>query len=757
MSQSSSITFNVHTTRAQLGAAEISFETGKMARQAGGAVVVRMGDTVVLAVATAAKDAKPNPFGGDDFVPLTCDYVEKAYAAGKIPGSYFRREARQNEFEILASRLMDRPIRPQMIKGWVYETQVGATVLSHDKRHESQVLAMNGASAALHISEIPFDGPTAAVRVARIDGQLVANPTLDQLPDADINFLVAVGPDGICMVEGGADFVDEPALIDALLFAQEACQPVMRAIEELRQKCGKPKREVKKVEIDEALRARVRELSKGPLNKAFAVREKLPRYAALDEAKAEILAQFSAEELAASGSQIKGFIGEMKRDIVRYRILDEKARIDGRGLRNVRPIVCEAGVLPRTHGSSLFTRGETQALATVTLGTSQDTQKIETVTGDVVKEFLLHYNFPSFSVGEVKPNRGPGRREIGHGALAQRGLEQILPDGGAFPYTIRIVSEILESNGSSSMATVCSGSMALMDAGVPVRSPVAGIAMGLIQEGDRYAVLSDILGDEDHLGDMDFKVIGNFAGVSALQMDIKVKGLTRNILEEALDQAKEGRLHILGEMAKCIEEPRLDLSLHAPRIFTVVINPEKIRDLIGPGGKHIRSIVDQTGAIIDVTDDGKVNIAASNGEIAQRAVEMVRSFTEEAETGKTYLGIVARVTDFGAFVTIMPGTDGLLHISEMDEGRVNAVEDICREGDEVLVKVVNVDRQGKIRLSRREALLDQRRAAGEDVPESAPRPRFEGGDRPHGGDRGGDRRGGGGGRDRGRSRDGGRR
>jgi polyribonucleotide nucleotidyltransferase len=743
--------FNVVTKTVSIGDKTMSFETGKIAKQAGGSILCSVGETVVLVTATAAKSARE----GIDFFPLTCDYVEKAYAAGKVPGNYFRREGRQNEFEVLNSRLLDRPLRPMFPDGFRCETQIIATVLSHDQVNESAICAMNGASAALHISDIPFEGPTAAVRVARIDGELVANPDLAALETADINLLVAVSPDGISMVEGGAEFATEAEIIDALYFAHDACQPIMETIEELRKAAGKPKREVVEPEIDEALRAKVQEIAQGPISDAVTIKTKLERYAALDAAKAGIVAELVAAdpELESRKGEIKGFIDGVKKKIVRGTIINEKTRIDGRGLTDIRPIVTEVGLIPRTHGSALFTRGETQAIAILTLGTSRDGQRIETLTGEVEKEFMLHYNFPPFSVGETKFLRGPGRREIGHGALAHRGVSPVLP-GDHFPYTIRIVSEILESNGSSSMATVCASSMALMDAGVPITSPVAGIAMGLIAEDKDIAVLSDILGDEDHLGDMDFKVVGNEDGISALQMDIKITGLTRETMETALSQARDGRLHILKEMGKTIDESNADLSNHAPRIFTVVINPEKIRDLIGPGGKHIRGIQEQTGAVLDVTDDGTVNVAAANGEIAQKAVELVRSYTEEAEVGKTYLGVVSRVADFGAFVTILPGTDGLVHISELEIGRVDTVEDVCQEGDEILVKVINVDRQGKIRLSRKEVLIDQKRAAGEEIPVEEPRGDDDGDrrGRGRGGDRrGGDRRGGGGG-GRGRSR-----
>jgi polyribonucleotide nucleotidyltransferase len=730
--------FNIVTKEVQVGDATIQFETGRMAKQAGGSVLITMGETVLLVVATSAKDARP----GQSFFPLTCDYVEKSYAAGNIPGNYFRREGRQNEFEVLASRLMDRPIRPLFPKGFMCETQVIATVLSHDQKHDSQVLALIGSSAALSLSDIPFHGPTAAVRVIRHNGELVANPTLDLIPEGDLDILVAVSPDGICMVEGGAGFVGEDVILDALMLAQTTCEPIIQTIKELAEAAGKPKREVEPPTVDEGLKARVNELAAEELGVALTVPEKLPRYAALDVAKANLKAQFSAEELEEKGGEISEHFSGLKASIVRGRILNDGVRIDKRGIKDIRAISTETTVLPRTHGSALFTRGETQALATVTLGTGRDPQRIETLMGEVNKSFMLHYNFPPFSVGETKFLRGPGRREIGHGTLAQRGITPLLPSDESFPYAIRIVSEVLESNGSSSMATVCAGSMALMDAGVPISGPVAGIAMGLIKEGDDIAILSDILGDEDHLGDLDFKVVGNRDGISAIQMDMKITGLTRDVLAQALEQAREGRLHILDEMGKTIEESRLDLSTHAPRIFTISINPEKIRDLIGPGGKHIRSIQADTGATIDVNDEGRVNVAASDGEVAKQAIELVRRFTEEPELNKRYLGVVSRIADFGAFVEILPGTDGLVHISELAEDRIDRVEDVCAHGDEILVKCIGIDRQGKVRLSRRAVLIEE--AGGTYEAPSRERP-SGGGDRDRGGG-GGDR----GGRDRGR-------
>src|SRR3989454_556797 len=598
----------------------LTVETGRMAKQAGGAALVRLGESVVLVTATALATARE----GIDFFPLTCDYQEKTFAAGKIPGGFFKREGRPAEKEILTSRLIDRPLRPLFPKGFNCETQVIATVLSHDKENDPDVLSLLGASTALVLSDIPWNGPIAAVRIGRLDGRFVINPTTSQLATSDMNVIVAGSRDAIVMVEGGARMVPEALLLEALFAAHEALQPLIALQESLQRLVGKPKRS-----------------------------------------------------------------------------------LDGRGLADVRPITCEVEVLPRTHGSALFTRGETQALVVATLGTSSDEQKIDALIGETYKKFMLHYNFPPFSTGEVKFLRSPGRREIGHGALAERALARVLPTEEEFPYTIRIVSEVLESNGSSSMATVCGGSLSLMAAGVPVKAAVAGVAMGLIKEGDEVRVLSDILGDEDHLGDMDFKVAGTEQGVTAVQMDIKIAGVTRAIMQEALEQARSARLHILGVMNRTLARPHSELSMHAPRIITLHIKPDRIRDLIGPGGKVIRGITEETGAKIDVEDDGTVYVASADGDSMQRAIDKIRAVTAEAEVGKVYRGTVRKIVDFGAFVEIFPGTDGLVHISQLADERVRKVSDVLKEGDVISVKVLEVDRSGKIRLSRKEALKEQ--------------------------------------------------
>lgn len=682
-----------------IGGQEISIETGHMARQADGAVVVRVGDTMVLVTATAQEKER----AGVDFVPLTCDYLEKTSAAGKIPGGYFKREGRQTEFEILGSRLIDRPCRPLFPKGWRCETQVIALVLSADRENPSDMLAITGASAALTISDIPWDGPIAAVRVGRLDGNFVVNPTVAQQESSDLNLVVVASRDAMVMVEGGAKGVSETVLVDALFFAHEQAQQLITLQERLRQSVGRPKRAFVPAVVAPELVARVAERSTGPIREAYKVAVKQERHAAInrvaDETVAALVVDYPDGE-----NQIRALVHDVEKKHVRQVILDEGKRIDGRRLDQVRPIESQVSVLPRTHGTGLFTRGETQALVTTTLGTTSDVQRIDALVGDVFKRFMLHYNFPPFCTGETKPMRGPSRREIGHGALAERALSAVLPSFEEFPYTIRVVSEVLESNGSSSMATVCGGSLALMDAGVPMKAPVAGIAMGLIKEGERVAVLTDILGDEDHLGDMDFKVAGTAEGVTAVQMDIKIKGLSREIMDRALRQAREARLLVLGKMAETLAEARKELSPHAPRIFTIQINPDRIRDVIGPGGKMIRSITETCGVEIEVEDSGKISIAATDEAAAKRAIGMIERLTAEAEVGEFYIGQVRRITEFGAFVEILPGLDGLVHISELDEKRVQRVEDVVHEGDEVMVKVVRVDRDGKVRLSRREAL-----------------------------------------------------
>jgi polyribonucleotide nucleotidyltransferase len=680
----------------------LSIETGRVAKQAGGAVLVQLGETVVLVTATASR----MPREGIDFFPLTCDYVEKTFAAGKIPGGFFKREGRQAEKEILTSRLIDRPTRPMFPKGFRCETQVIATVLSHDRENDPDMVSILGASAALSLSDIPWNGPIAAVRVGRVGGSLVINPTTTQLADSDLNLIVAASREAIVMVEGGARMLPEAQLLEALFAAHDAAQPLIDMQEELVRQAGKPKRQVEPPALDAALEAAVQEYALPKLRAALAKPVKQERYAALDETHDEAQVTLGGDDPARQ-KLVGELVDKVKKQVVREAIIREGRRVDGRGLTDVRPISCEVEVLPRTHGSALFTRGETQALVVTTLGTSSDEQKIDALIGEHYKKFMLHYNFPPFSTGETKFLRGPGRREIGHGALAERALLPVLPDEADFPYTIRIVSEVLESNGSSSMATVCGGSLSLMQAGVPVKAAVAGVAMGLIKEGEEVRVLSDILGDEDHLGDMDFKVAGTRDGVTAVQMDIKIGGVTRAIMQQALEQARAARLHILGKMDEALPAARPELSTYAPRIVTLRIKTDRIRDLIGPGGKTIRGIVEETGCKIDVEDDGTVLVASSDGTSMQRAIDRIRGLTAEAEVGKIYRGTVRRVVDFGAFVEIMPGTDGLVHISQLANERVRQVSDVVREGDVIDVKVLEVDKSGKIRLSRKEALRDQ--------------------------------------------------
>jgi polyribonucleotide nucleotidyltransferase len=692
-----------------VGGKQISIETGKWAKQASGSVVVRCGDSMVLVTATASKSPKL----GMDFLPLTCEYQEKTYAAGKIPGSFFRREGRPSTDEILTARLMDRPIRPLFPKAWRCETQLIANVVSFDQANAADVLAMTGSSAALHLSDIPWAGPVAAVRIGRVDGQLVAFPTFEEREKSDIDMIVAASRDAIVMVEGGMREVPEKDLVDALIFAHESVQALIDLQEKLRAAVGKEKRVFEAPKVDEALMARVKELAWNSLSEAMAVREKQARGTAVHDAEAAVLDALCGREdagaentapYAGRRAEVAEVIGKVKKKVARVTTLDTQRRIDGRKFNEIRQISCEVGILPSTHGSALFTRGETQALVSATMGTRWDEQKIDSLMGDMQKPFFLHYNFPPFSTGEAKPLRGASRREIGHGHLAERSIAQVMPEREDFPYTVRVVSEILESNGSSSMASVCGATLALMDAGVPIRAPVAGIAMGLMMEGERYGVLSDILGDEDHLGDMDFKVTGTTRGVCALQMDIKLEGLTRKILEEALEQARQGRIYILGKMAEAMQAPREDLSPNAPRIVTHMVKPDKIRDIIGPGGKTIRAITEQTGAKIDVSDSGEVSISSSDARSLQQAIDIIRGLTMEPEVGQIYGGIVKRIVEFGAFVEILPGTDGLVHISELSNERVRRVNDVVQEGDEVVVKCISVDRDGKIRLSRKDAL-----------------------------------------------------
>jgi polyribonucleotide nucleotidyltransferase len=683
----------------------LSIEVGKVAKQADGAALVQYGETVVLVTAVAAKEFKLDT----DFFPLTVDYQEKTFAAGKIPGGFFKREGRPSEKEILTCRLIDRSIRPLFSEGLRCETQVIATVLSADRENDPDVVAMLGTSVALHVSDIPFKGPVVGVRIGRINGQWLINPTQSELQDSDTDIFLSGVQDGIVMVEGGAKIVREDEILEALFTGHQAMQTLLEIQEELRREIGKPKRQVPLAERDQRVARRVEEIASGKLKEALEISEKLERYKRFGEIKNEVLAQ-ALVEFPDKEKEMKGAFDDLKRNSFRSLVVEKGRRIDGRALEEIRPITCEVEVLPRTHGSALFTRGETQALVVTTLGTASDEQKIDALIGEHYKKFMLHYDFPPFSVGEVKFLRGPSRREIGHGNLAERALLPVLPPEESFPYTVRIVSEILESNGSTSMATVCGGSLSLMDAGVPVSEPVAGIAMGLIKEGEHVRILSDILGDEDHLGDMDFKVAGTPNGVTSLQMDIKIGGVSREIMRQALYQAREGRLHILGIMGATMASHRTSVSGHAPRIITIKVRPEKIREIIGPGGKVIRGIIEATGVKMDVEDDGSVTIASMDEAASKKAIEMVQKIVAEAEVGKIYKGTVRKIVDFGAFVEIFPGTDGLIHISQLAPERVRRVTDILKEGDEVMVKVLEIDRQGKIRLSRKEALQETGRA-----------------------------------------------
>jgi polyribonucleotide nucleotidyltransferase len=686
-----------------LGRHNLSIETGKMAKQADGAVVIRLGDTVVLATACAQRE----PRVGVDFLPLTVDYREGNYAGGKIPGGFFKREGRPNEKEVLTSRMIDRPLRPLFPEGYACETQVIGLLLSADMENDSDTLSIIGASTALLISDIPFERPVGAVRVGYWDGACVVNPaTADLKTKSQLNLLVAGTEDAIVMVEASASEVPEAVMAQALVEGHRVIKQIVALQKELRAKAGKPKRAFAKKAIDPALVSEIESALTEPLLAALHTKGKLESYALVKKVKEEYAAGIP-EERAELKAAVSPVFDALREKLLKREIFEKGQRLDGRRFDEVRAITSEVGVLPRTHGSALFTRGETQALVTVTLGTSEDSQIIDTVQeAEYRKRFMLHYNFPPFSVGEVKFLRGPGRREIGHGVLAERSLREMLPPEEVFPYTIRIVSDILESNGSSSMASVCGGTLALMDAGVPIKNPVAGVAMGLVMDGERRQVLTDIAGEEDHYGDMDFKVAGTRAGITALQMDIKVGGLAPELMAEALEQARQGRLHILDRMLEAIAQPRTEISPFAPRILTIRVPVDKIRDIIGPGGKMIRSIVERTGCKIDIEDDGRVSIASVDESAARKAIAIIEELTATPELNKSYLGKVVRVVEFGAFVEILPGTDGLLHVSEMAHHRVNNVHDEVKEGDQVLVKVVSIDPSGKIRLSRK-ALLDE--------------------------------------------------
>jgi polyribonucleotide nucleotidyltransferase len=689
----------VHVIEIDVAGRTLRIETGRMAKQADGSVVASYGDTVVLATAVASHAVKP----GIDFLPLTVDYQEKAYAAGKIPGGYFKREGRPSEKEVLTSRLIDRPMRPLFPEGYYSETQVIVAVLSADQTGCSDVVGITAASAALSLSDIPFAGPVAGVKIGRVNGEFVVNPDLEALESSDLTLVVAGTADAVMMVEGGGNEVPEAVMLGAIELAHAEIKKIVAKVRELAAKAGRPKRAVAAEQIDPALTEEVRALAAQRIREAILIPNKTARQEQLDQILQDVVAKCGLDD-PNRGRHVKLIFHSLEYSEVRDMILERKVRADGRGPSDIRPVTCEVGILPRTHGSALFTRGETQSLAVVTLGSTDDEQRIDALEGEYYRTFMLHYNFPPFSVGEARPLRSPGRREVGHGALAERALKPIIPGKEAFPYTLRIVSDILESNGSSSMATVCGGTLALMDAGVPIKEPVAGIAMGLIKEGNRVMVLSDILGLEDHLGDMDFKVTGTRRGVTALQMDIKIAGITSDLMRQALEQARVGRLYILDRMAEALQAPRPNLSPFAPRIFTLKIKTDKIRDVIGPGGKVIRGIIADCGVKINVEDTGVISIAAVDEASAKKAIDIINRLTEDVEVGKLYMGTVRKIMDFGAFVEILPNVDGLVHISQLAHHRVKSVSDEVQEGQQILVKVLEVDKQGKIRLSRKEAM-----------------------------------------------------
>jgi polyribonucleotide nucleotidyltransferase len=703
-----------HSVQAQINDTPLSIETGKVAKQADGSVVVRCGGTMVLSTAVASRSA----LEGRDFLPLTVEYRERSYAGGRIPGGFFKREGRPDEKETLTCRLIDRPLRPLFPKGFRNEIQIINLVISADSDNDPDVLAMIGSSAAMALSGIPFSGPVGAVRVALVDGKLVANPTYKQLAASPLELVIAGTEDAILMVESGGREISEEQMLEALAFGHEKCRQLARIQKDLMARAAKPRWAFEPQGADPALEARVKELASAKVVQALSVHEKQARAQALDAIFEEVFAAVGGDD--ALRGKAREYFEKVEKAEVRRLIVDRGIRVDGRSVKEVRPIWSEVEYLPRAHGSALFTRGETQALVSATLGTKDDEQKIESFEGNGYRRFMLHYNFPSFSTGEVKRFGTPGRREIGHGALAHRAIEAVLPTKEEFPYTIRVVSDILESNGSSSMATVCGASMALMDAGAPLKAPVAGIAMGLIKEGDKVGILTDIMGSEDHYGDMDFKVAGTEKGITALQMDIKIGGVSVDILRQALAQAKEARLHVLGKMAEVIKGPRTELSPHAPRFLTIKIRPEKIREIIGPGGKVIRGIQEKTGAKIDVEDDGKVTVFSPSSEAAQMAIGIIQDICREAELDRIYVGKVKSIKEFGAFVEIIPGNEGLLHISQIAESRIRSVGDVLSDGDIVAVKVIEIDPSGKMRLSRKAALRDQPAVAEQEKLKIAP-------------------------------------
>ncbi len=683
---------------AKVGEKTIRFEFNKFAKQANGSVMVSCGDTQVLVTVCASESPKE----GQDFFPLSVDYIEKFYAAGRIPGGFVKRETKPSEAETLVSRVIDRPLRPSFPENYLCETQVICTVMSADPLHHPAPLAMIGASTALMISDIPFNGPVASLRIGKKDGQLVLDPLLGE--EGDLDLTVAANPNAVLMVEAAAQFLSEDEMIEAITWAHDLMKPLFDMQIEVQREIGKTKREVKENSPGDELYPAVLDFGGRLVREALTVKEKQARSKALKGLKDQIQKELNPDGDSSRKAALNAAYEKLVYTGMRGMILDDRRRIDGRGFSDIRQITCETKILKRTHGSALFTRGETQALATVTLGSGDDEQRMDSILqANQYKRFMLHYNFPPYSVGEAKPLRSPGRREVGHGALADKALTSIIPDVNQFNYTIRLVSEVLESNGSSSMATVCAGTMALLDAGVPIKQPVAGIAMGLVKEGDKYAILSDILGDEDHLGDMDFKVTGGENGITALQMDIKIDGLSKQVLVEALQQAKEGRQHILKKIVAAINQPG-ELSVYAPRIFQIKIKEDKIRDLIGPGGKTIKKLVAEVGVKIDINDDGIVNIVAPDGQTAEKAKQAIRAITADPEVGAIYLGLIKKVVDFGAFVEIRPGLEGLLHISQLENRKVDKVTDVVQEGEQVLVKIIDVDRQGKVKLSRKDAL-----------------------------------------------------
>lgn len=694
----------LNTVKTKLGSEELIIQTGKIAKQADAAVVVQYGGTVVLVTVVASKE----PRQGVDFLPLTVEYQEKTYAAGKIPGGFFKREGRPSEKEILSARLIDRPIRPLFPDGFVNDIQVIALVLSHDGKNDSDVLAMIGASAALHISPIPFDGPIGSVRVARINSQLVVNPTYEQVEQAELEVVVSVGKEGIIMIESGAKEVSDNAVLEALEFARCQAEVVIKIQEELAAKCAKQKIEFPLYAINKNAEKEVMEIASNKVKDICSIADKDKREEAMSVLCKQLCEEMITDKSGYTEMDIKGALVNIEKGLVRKNIIDKGMRIDGRKFDQIRPITCEVKVLPRTHGSGLFTRGQTQSLSVATLGTSDDEQTIDALQGESSKSFMLHYSFPPFSVGEVKPVRGPGRREIGHGALAEKALRAVMPNKEEFPYTVRVVSEILESNGSSSMATVCAGTLALMDAGVPIKAPVSGVAMGLVKEGKKTAVLTDILGLEDHFGDMDFKVAGTKNGITAVQLDLKIRGLSMDIIKDILEQANKARAFILEKIVEVISSPRKELSEFAPRITSFKIDTGKIGLVIGPGGKMIKKIIEETGVQIDISDDGTVNVASTDAVASQRAVDIIKGLTAEAEIGKVYKGKVTRLMAFGAFVEFLPGKEGLVHVSELDDKFVKKAEDAVSVGDEFMVKVIEVDSQGRVNLSRKQAMKEKK-------------------------------------------------